>query len=68
MMSVIINQNKDLMERVSKLEEKMRKKSKEGTVVPNDVRVGIWKHFHVPCFLSNSYVVSTHIVRSFSFQ
>ena len=46
-MVVIINQNKDLLERVSKLEEKVRKKSKEEIVVPNDVRVGIWKHFHV---------------------
>ena len=46
-MAVIINQNKDLLERVSKLEEKVRKKSKEEIVVPNDVRVDIWKHFHV---------------------
>ena len=46
-MSVIINQDKDLTERVSKLEEKIGKKSKEGIVVPNDVKVGIWKHFHV---------------------
>ena len=49
MMSVIINQNKDLIERVSKLEEKMGKKSKEGIVVPNDVRVGFWKHSNVLC-------------------
>ena len=46
-MFIIINQNKDFRERVSKLEEKLGKKSKEEIVVPNDVRVGIWKHFHV---------------------